>query len=188
VLVRSATFEGLRIGLVSEGLSPLETGDGFDLTGVGVLGVEGFWVGGRSSRMSESKRSTAAARAGCFVGVFAGYLGASLFTPFDVLVGVAEGIGFDLFEGMGSVGGGSGPEACEVEVGFFVWVVSDFFLFFPGSSSDKRARFFPFLTSSSASSGTGTRVKPSHLPPSSSSSLQVHIGRLALELVLIWID
>jgi len=184
--------------LVLGGLSPLEPGDALGLTdsnGVDILEVKGFEGEGRSSRSSELKKSTATARAGfcstfvgAFVGAFVGCLDAGLFIPFNVLVGVPEGVCFDPFRGIDSVGGGSGSEACGVEVGFFVWVVSDFLLFFPGSSSETRARFFPFVTSSSVSSGTGTRVKPSHLPPSSSSSLQVHIGRLTLELVLIWID
>ena len=198
VVFSAAFFEDLRIVLVSEGPSPLEPGDALGLTdfnGVDILEVEGFKGEGRSSRSSEPKKSTVAARAGfrstfvgAFVGTFVGCLDAGLFTPFDISVGVSEGVCFDPFEGMDFVDGGSGSETCGVEVGFFVRMVSDFFLFFSGSSLDTRVRFFPFCTSSSMSSGTGTRVKPSHLPPSSSSSLQVHIGRLALELVLIWID
>jgi len=89
-------------------------------------------------------------------------------------------------EVMDRVGGGSGLEACGVD--FFVEVALDLVLFFPSSSPDSRVRFFPFFTSSSILSGIGTRVKPSHLPPSSSSSLQLHIGKLALELVLMCID
>jgi len=194
----AAFFEGLRIVLVSEGLSPLETGDALDSTdcnGLDILEVEGFEGDGRSPRLSESKKSTAAARAGfcstllgSFVGAFVGCLDAGLLSLFGVSVGVSEGFGFDPFERMGSVGGGSSSEACGVEVGFSVRAVSDFFLFLPVSSLDASARFFPFFTPPSVSSGTGTRVKPSHLPPSSSSNLQVHIGRLALELVLTWID
>jgi len=108
---------------------------------------------------------------------------ANFFIPFGSFVEAAEGVAFEPFEGGDSVSGvGSDLEGREVEV------VLDFVFFFPGSSSDSRARFFPFFAPSSTSSGIGTRVKPSHLPPSSSSSLQLHIGRLALELVLMCID
>lgn len=87
-----------------------------------------------------------------------------------------------LFEEGGFVGGGEADfEGCEE-------VALDFFFFFCGSSSNSRVRFSPFFTPSSVLSGIGTRVKPSHLPPSSSSSPQLHIGRLALELVLMCID
>lgn len=170
---------------------PLEPRDGFDLSdfsGASALEVEGFEGEGWSSVLCESRKSTAVARAGfCFtsLGSFmdaedpgAGFF----FAPSGRSVGVTDGIGFEFFEGVDSASEESGLEACKA--GFFVGAASDFFFFF-GSSSDSRARFFPFFTSSFVSSGIDTRVNPSHLPPSSSSSRQLHIGRLALELVLM---
>jgi len=169
VVVDSAIFlEDLRIVFVSEGFSrrdfdpieveSLEPPTGFCLTPVDSL-----------------------------VDVFVEDSGTDFFDLVGNPAEVAEGMDFDFFEGVDSVaGGGSDLGACEVD--FFVGAASDLFFFFPGSSPDSRARFFPFFTSSSISSGIGTRVKPSHLPPSSSSSLQLHIGKLALELVLICID
>lgn len=96
-----------------------------------------------------------------------------------------EELGVDFFTSEDFEDGGEANlEGCEAEAEETL----DFFLFFPGSSSISRVRFSPFFTLSSVSSGIGTRVKPSHLPPSSSSSPQLHNGRLALELVLMCID
>jgi hypothetical protein len=199
VVGSTAFLEDLRIVLVSGGLSPFgfafigaesfAPSGGFRVAGFGVVGVlEARGVEGErlSSILSGSKKSSATGREdfGFDSLVDVEDLGAGFFVPFDFSVEISEDVGF---LGADSVAGGSGPEACKGKIDFLV-EAADFFRFFPDSSSDSRARFFPFFTSSFASSGIGTRVKPSHLPPSSSSSLQLQIGRLALELVFTWID
>jgi hypothetical protein len=200
----SSLFGDLRIDLVSEGLLPCDpdplgvgsSGDGFDSADFCETAVlEGFEGETRSSGPFESKKSIAAARTGfAFTlvgssadgGFFVNLAIGLSFTAFDGSTEVTGSADFNSFEGADSADEESGLER-ETGADFFV-TVSDFFFFFTGPPSDSRARFLPSVTSSSTLSGIGTRVKPSHLPPSSSSSLQVHTGRLALELVLMCID
>lgn len=174
-------------------------GDGFDSVDFReTIAVRGAVVDEeeRSSGLSASKKSIAAARADFFLTLIGSLLVWSFlegsrvslsFFSFGGSMEVAEGVGFGPFEGAGPVNEGSGLDDWETEVGFFV-VLPDFFFFAVSPSDDSRVRFFPFFSPSSVPSGMGTRVRPSHLPPSSSSNLQFHMGRLALELVLICID
>lgn len=202
------SFEDLRMVLISKGFwlcdfdfagseSP-DTGDGFNRVEpreTSVLEAERVGGEGGSSRSPEPKKSTATARAGfsfplagSLVDDFVNDPGSDiLFVPLGDSVEVATSVSSDPFEGAETVFECLDIEAGEEERDFFA-VVLVLFFFFPGSSSESRARFFPFLTSCSIFSGIDTRVKPSHRPPSSSSSPQLHIGRLALELVFMCID
>ena len=108
------------------GVESLEAGNSFDLAdfgGVSVLGVEGLEGEGRSlasESIATARMGFCFASTGSFVGVSLEDLGVCFFTPFDSLVGVAEGVSFELFEEADSVGGGSGLEAGEVELAFSV--------------------------------------------------------------------